>query len=53
MFSKADTVEMTDSAIWEIIRKEGQRQEDQIELIAKRKLRFACGNGSSGVCFNQ
>ena len=34
MFSKADTVEMTDSAIWEIIRKEGQRQEDQIELIA-------------------
>ncbi len=34
MFSKADKVEMTDPAIWEVIRKEGQRQEDQIELIA-------------------
>ncbi len=34
MFSKDCTIEKTDPSLWEIIEKEGQRQESQIELIA-------------------
>lgn len=34
MFNKEATIEISDPAIWEIIQKEGRRQEDQIELIA-------------------
>ena len=34
MFDKNSTIEISDPAVWEIIQKEGKRQEDQIELIA-------------------
>ena len=34
MFNKNSTIEISDPAVWEIIQKEGKRQEDQIELIA-------------------
>ena len=34
MFSKDYTIEKTDPEVWASIQKEGQRQEDQIELIA-------------------
>lgn len=52
MFDKNSTIEISDPAVWEIIQKEGKRQEDQIELIASENYASGC-YGSTGLGADQ